>query len=203
MQEKFQFYKEVYFRELDRQKEINNSLSIPIGLITGLTGSVSYLLTNFDYSVNTWLTIPFIIATSGGVVFLIFTVCNLIFAYTNFPGRPYKYELIADIDVVEQYHKDLKAYYVANPGTPDMTEKEFEAYLISEMVGYTGNNQRNNKEKTKFSYRCEKNLIRALILIGLCLPFFSINYVLKPGKTPPYIIKIVSKDSVKIIPESK
>lgn len=202
MQERFEFYKEYYFRELDRRNQLNSSLSIPIGLITGLAGGVSYLLTNFDYAIRFWLSIPFVVVTGGGIIFLLLSIYNLIIAYTNFP-RPYNYMLIADVDVIEKYHQDLKAYYIANPGVEDTSEKEFENYIVSEMVVNTGNNQKNNKKKTKFSYNCEKYLIRALMLISLSLPFFSINYALKPGKKPPYSIKIVSKGVVEVIPDSK
>lgn len=202
MKDKFEFYHDYYFRELDRKNEINSSLSIPIGLITALSGGLSYLLTNFEYHLNLWLTIPFMIATGAGLFFLILSVYNLIKAYTNFPGR-YEYILIADVDVIERYHGDLKKYYASKPSSPNLADQEFEDYIVSEMVKNTGVNQRNNKKKTKFSYNCEKYLISALILISLSLLFFSVDYGLKPEKKPSFNAKITPPATIEIIQNSK
>src|SRR5580692_674838 len=122
MKDIFEFYRNYYFRELDRKNEINGSLSIPIGLITALVGGLSYLITNFEYHVNFWLTIPFVLTTGAGLYFLILSVYNLIRAYTNFPGR-YEYILIADVDVIEDYHEGLKEYYASKPSSPTLADQ--------------------------------------------------------------------------------
>lgn len=202
MKDKFDFYQDYYFRELNRRNEINSSLSIPIGLITALVGGGSYLITNFEYHVSLWLTIPFIVTILIGMVFLVLSVYNLIKAYTNFPGR-YYYILIADNEVIEKYRQDLKAYYAANPSLPDASEEEFEQYLIANMVKYTGANQKNNRRKTKFSYNCEKHLIISLIVVSIGLPFFSINYWLKPEKKVIFNAKVVPPGTLEIIGNTK
>jgi hypothetical protein len=198
MKDKFDFYQDYYFRELNRRNEIDGSLSTPIGLITALVGGGSYLITNFEYHVSLWLTIPFIAAMGAGLVFLGLSVYNLIKAYTNFPSR-YNYILIADNEEIETYRQELKAYYAANPSLRDTSEEEFEQYLISSMVKNTGANQRNNKRKMKFSYHCEKNLIIALIVLAVSLPFFSINYWLKPVKKASFDAKIVGPGRLEIL----
>jgi hypothetical protein len=202
MKDKFDFYQDYYFRELNRRNEINSSLSIPIGLITALVGGGSYLITNFEYHVSLWLTIPFIVAMLAGLVFLGLSVYNLIKAYTNFPGR-YDYVIIADNDDIEKYRQELKAYYAANPSFPDSSEEDFEQYLIASMVRNTGANQKNNKRKLKFSYNCEKHLIITLIVISVSLPFFFINYWLKPEKKPSFSAKVVPPGMLEIIQNSK
>jgi len=202
MKDRFEFIKDYYFRELNRRNEINGSLSVPIGLITALTGGVSYLLTNFDYHVKLWLTIFFVIATGAGLLFLICSVYNLIIAYSNFP-HPYDYFLIADLDELEKYRVGLNEYYESTPALENKSEKEWEDYIISEMVKNTGLNQRSNKKKFRFSYLCEKNLIRALISISCSVPFYSVNYALKPDRKPSFNAKIVGPGAVEIIQNSK
>lgn len=202
MKDKFDFYQDYYFRELNRRNEINSSLSIPIGLITALVGGGSYLLTNFEYHLSPWLTVPFTVTMTAGLVFLLFSIYNLIKAYTNFPGR-YDYVFIADNEVIERYRQDLKAYYAANPSLRDVSEEEFDGYLIAEMVKNTGVNQKNNKRKTKFSYNCEKNLINALISISISLSFFSVNHVLKPEKKTVFDARLVPPGRVEIMENSK
>lgn len=198
MKDKFDFYQDYYFRELSRRNEINGSLSIPIGLITALVGGGSFLLTNFEYHLSPWLTIPFIMTMTVGMAFLLFSIYNLIKAYTNFPGR-YDYVFIADNEVIEKYRQDLRAYYAANPSLRDVSEEEFEAYLITEMVKNTGHNQKNNKRKTKFSYNCEKHLISALISISISLSFFSVNHVLQPEKKTIFDARLIPPGKIEII----
>jgi len=198
MKDKFDFYQDYYFRELNRRNEINGSLSIPIGLITALVGGGSYLITNFEYHVALWLTVPFIAVMLVGLGFLGMSVYNLIKAYTNFP-RGYNYIYIADNDDIEKYRQELKAFYADNPSLPDSSEEDFEQYLISSMVKNTGANQRNNKRKMKFGYNCEKHLIIALILVSASLPFFSVNYWLKPVKKTSFDAKIVGPGRLEVI----
>src|ERR1700733_12222758 len=133
MKDKFDFYQNYYFRELDGRNVIHSSLSIPIGLITTLAGGGSFLITNFEYHISLWLTIPFIAAMGVGLAYLVLSVYNLINVYMNIPGG-YKYISIADNDDIEKYRQELKAYYADNPSLRDTSEEEFEAYLISSMV---------------------------------------------------------------------
>ncbi|HWK04637.1 MAG TPA: hypothetical protein VNS58_13450 [Puia sp.] len=202
MKDKFDFYQDYYFRELNRRNEINSSLSIPIGLITALVGGGSYLLTNFEYHLSFWLTIPFTVSVLATLIFLLCAIYNLIKSYTNFPGR-YDYVLIADNEILEKYRQGLKNYYAANPSLPDTSEEEFDQYLIAEMVKYTGINQKNNKRKTKFSYNCEKHLITALISIVFSLPFFSVNYGLKPEKKTIFNARVIPPGTLEIIQNPK
>lgn len=202
MKDKFDFYQDYYFRALNRKNEINSSLSIPIGLITALVGGGSYLITNFEYRFSFWMTVAFLVAAMAGLIFLLLSIYNLIKAYTNFPDR-YDYVFIADNEELEKYRQGLKAYYAAHPSQRDTSEEEFEQYLIAEMVKYTGANQKNNKRKTKFSYNCEKHLINALISIVISLPFFSINYGLKPEKKPSFNARVVPPGTLEIIQNSK
>jgi len=162
--EKFNFYKEYYFKELDGRNEINNSLSVPIGLISALVAGDFYLLTNFDYGFSLWQTVWFLIAIVGGIAMLIASVYNLIMAYANFP-RGYEYLLIPDTEVIEQYFQELKNYYMANPNLPDTSEAEVEHFILSEMIKNTGANQKSNKSKNKFRYQCEYWLIASVIAL--------------------------------------
>lgn len=65
-------------------------------------------------------------------------------------------------------------------------------------------NRRNeiNSSLSKFSYNCEKHLIIALIVIIVSLPFYSINYWLKPEKRVISISKPLPPPG-QIIPEGQ
>jgi hypothetical protein len=178
MNNKFEFYKEFYFKELDVRNEINNSLSLPIGLISGLVAGVFYLLTNFDCKCSTWLTVLFGAAIIAALIFLVVSIYHLIKAYSDFP-KGYDYNVLPDINDIEDYRQQLTLFYDDITST-EMVDKEMSDYILSEMISNTGGNQKNNKRKMKYRYNCEKYLITSFIMVCISLPFFCFNYVLKP-----------------------
>lgn len=200
MKDRLEFYKEFYFREHDKRNEINDSLSLPIGLITALIAGTFYLLTTFDYSVFSWLLIVFLAIVSIGFVFLILSIYFLIKAYSNFPVG-YEYMKIPDVDLIEKYREDLKKHY-AEEKKEDISEKEVEEYVLQEIIRNTGDNQRNNKEKAKFRYNCEYYLIISLIILGASLPFYGINYASKSESKEQYIFNLSCGSECKTISDS-
>ena len=184
---RFDFYKEFYFKELDSRNELNNSLSLPIGLITAFIAGLFYLVTNFNYTYSTLLTLLFLVSLAFGLGYLVASIYNLIKAYTDYP-RGYTYSILADTNDIDSYYQELKKFY-ADSQQPDTTDKEFEEYILHEIIKNTGDNQKNNKRKNKFRYNCEKNLIASFMAICFSIPFFLGTYNFKPAKDNPIGVK--------------
>lgn len=197
MKNKFEFYKENYFKELDKRNEINNSLSLPIGLITAIVAGIFYLLTNFDYKYSLSLTLIFSSTILISLCFLTISVYHLIKAYSDFP-KAYYYSILPDTNEIDNYYQELKKFYSSNTGVTDISEQEVENYILNEMIKNTGKNQKNNKRKSKFRYDCEYYLIATLISICLVLPFFGVNYAYKPNNKEPIEVKIIYPQNVNL-----
>ena len=218
MENRFDFYKEFYFKELDRRDEINNSLSLPIGIITALFAGIFYLFTNFDYSSETSLILInicsckltyqillislFVLSILTGTIFLCIAIYHLIKSYSDFPNG-YQYEVLPDTNQIDLYEKQLKDYYTKELGTDIISKEEVKSYVLSEMIRNTGVNQVNNKRKWKFKYHCEYYLITSVCIIGISLLLFIVNYTLKTEKKDPIEVKLVSSESFKIDLNSK
>lgn len=144
--DRFEFYKEQYYKELDRKNEITNSLNMPIGILTVFVATLFYLLASFKYSNSNILFYIFIIFTLFVVVFLIVSVYHLIKALSNLHNG-YLYAYLNDTDDLEEYRVNLMQYY-SSIGSEDISEKEFEEYIEKELIKSTGINQKNNKLKT-------------------------------------------------------
>ncbi|MEJ0056816.1 MAG: hypothetical protein WDN75_14865 [Bacteroidota bacterium] len=181
MQDRFQFYKDSYYRELDKQAEINASLSLPIGLITAFVAGLYYLLSNFNFSFAGWTMTFFLVATIGAIAFLLTSVYHLIMCYNKIP-HGYTYLQIADAQAIEDYYESLTNHYINNPDEAGNTKQETQEYVTLEMIKNTDANQKNNKEKVKFRYNSEKWLIRSFLAICLSLPFFGMNFSQTPKK---------------------
>ncbi len=195
---RFDFYKEFYFKELDKRNEINNSLSLPIGLISALVASNFYLITNFDFKYQAWLSISFSTLLVIGLLLLIFSIFHLIKAYNDFP-KGYEYILIPDTTEIDKYYNELKEYYKNNSSLLDTSDIEVEDYLLNEMIKNTGENQKNNKRKYKFRYNCEYYLIACFITLCLSATLFSINYAKKPEKNDITKVKLIDVNPNEII----
>jgi len=57
----FEFYKELYFHEIDRKERLDSSVSITITIITAIIAVMYFLISNFDYTLGISLSISFII----------------------------------------------------------------------------------------------------------------------------------------------
>jgi uncharacterized Tic20 family protein len=196
--ERFDFFKETYFREEEKKNEINNSLSLPIGVITILIGVVFYLLTNFDFKFNLLLSIIFLVSSLSCILFLSLSCFHVIKSYTNFHNG-YGYSYLADSDDLESFYQANKAYYKVNPQLNDISDDEFSDYILSELIKNTDTNQKNNKTKSFHRYLSLKHLITALLLVFLTIFPFSINYVAKEKSDPKVVLTTKSPIDIKMI----
>ncbi|MFZ7116409.1 MAG: hypothetical protein ACO1G9_13595 [Bacteroidota bacterium] len=178
-----EFYKETYYKELERRDEINNSLSTPIGLIIALIAAHFYLLTNFEYFQPSNYTILFQFLSISSCILLIISIFNLILAYTGFHGG-YKYDYLADVGDIEKYIQSLITYHGNTNNSGDLIQQDFDDYLYAAFVNATDQNQKRNKLKSKARYRCLKYLIWSFVLMAISILPYIYNYANKSSKIP-------------------
>lgn len=195
--DRFDFFKTQYLKEEDKKNEINNSFSLPIGIITIITGALFFLLTNFDFKTNLIQSIFFAILSTSSFVFLCISVFFLIKAYTNFHNG-YGYNYLADTNDLESYYQAEKKYYKTNTQLLDISDKEFEEYIFGEIVKNTDINQKNNKKKSYYRYICLKHLITAFIILFFTVFPFSINYMTRQKLEQNIILKTENPIDVNI-----
>jgi hypothetical protein len=194
--EQEEFYKDLYDRSLDTKDEINNSLSIPIGIITALVAGLFYAVTTFDFAdKKIWCLIVFVIIAISSIVFLGISIYRLIKAFSDFhDGLPYAY--LADANDLDVYFKGLVNFYAAagaaNPNALQSAQNDFNAYVLSEWIKSTGINQKNNKEKIYQRFQCHQFMIYALVSLSLLVIPFGINFGLSKGKEDVQKVQITS-----------
>jgi predicted membrane channel-forming protein YqfA (hemolysin III family) len=191
---KFDFYNDLNFKEEDKKNQINNSLSLPIGIITGLVAGLFYLLTAFDFKLSFWDSIVFSVISLTSIFFLGISIFHLIKSYSNF-HKGYDYAYLADTIDLDKYYKELKKYYNTNPILTDTSDTEFELYIFDELVKNTDINQKNNKKKNKHRFNCEKHLITAFLFLCLNLFPFGYNYALKKDMNKSILLELNFKEN--------
>lgn len=189
--EEWEFYKEQYYKEIERKSEISNSLTTPIGLISALLAVIFYLITAFSYSINRTCLILFLIIVVIVLFFLSISTYHLIKAFSDFHNG-YKYAYLIDTDELDKYCQELKEYYNSS-NLPDNSTIDFNDYLLKEFIKATGINQKNNKSKIYHRFLCHKHMINGFMALCLLMVPFGINYgINKSNQVPPQSVVIDS-----------
>lgn len=198
--DKFDFYKEQYYQEIDRKNDISNSLSTPIGIISALVAGLFYSLTTYDFSLGMALTIPFILLFVLSVVFLSVSVYHLIKAFSDFHNG-FDYAYLVDTDDLDKYYKELKVFYKQESTSSDASDNDFHEYVLSELIKSTGINQKNNKSKIFHRFLCNKHMINAFLTMCVLTIPFGVNFGLQ--NTKPKVQKIEVDSTLNVNLQSK
>jgi hypothetical protein len=188
------FYKGQYDKSLVERTEINNSLSTPIGILTALLAGLYFCLTNFNYSNGFWLTRTFICLSVVSSVLLVIAIFYLVLAFSDFrKGRDYI--SLNDSGELDIYYKNLVAFYTNQPASSLLTierdaKKDFDEYLLAELIRNASNNQRINRIKTALLFQSHKFMIFGLISLSLLIIPFGIDFGLNRGKDKVQKIRI-------------
>jgi hypothetical protein len=194
-----EFYKERYYKEVERKNEITSSFSTPIGIISALVAALFYFLTLFDFSINIILSIIFIAIAALSVVLLGIAIYHLIIAFSN-SHNGLRYAYLNNSDELENYHKELKNYCIES-NAADTSDKEFNDYILNELIKSSSINQTNNDTKVFHRFICNKYMIFAFLAVcSLAFPF-GVNFGIK--KTLPNTQKVEIDSSLNINLQTK
>lgn len=169
-----------YHKENQRKDALNNSLNIPIGILTGLFILFFFFFKEFkiEENLNLTLNIIFYIFLFLAIVAWIIVVYNLFGSYNNF-FKGYTYQAIPYPTLLETHYEELEQFYEENKNeldndtTPETLYKEQFQDMLS---GYLNVNINNNDLKASYLFIAKKYLIWCFILVLLsCFPF-SYNY---------------------------
>jgi heme/copper-type cytochrome/quinol oxidase subunit 4 len=186
----FEFYKELYFHEIDRKERLDSSVSIPITIITAIIAVMYFLISNFDYTLGISLSISFIITIVITLIFLIISIYQLLILYNNLSSG-YKYSYFPFVSDLNKYQNELRDYYSDLGEDKAKGDSEFNEYLKDNIIKHIDYNIIRNDSRSLTLYKTKKYLLFALLFLFLTLIPFGINYFQKPEK--PQKIELVNK----------
>lgn len=175
--DRFDFFKEQYYKEHERRSEINNSLTQLIGYITAIVAVLYYFLTSFDFRYNWIDSLALCIITASVLYFLIRSMFHLIKAYTNL-HHGFDVDYLADASDLNQYYQGLNAYYQSSGGTTDNAEADFKEEILTKLIEATDANQKRNKQKSFHRHMSQRFLLFAFALLILNVVPYAFNYAL-------------------------
>jgi len=161
-----EFYKEFYFKEIDRKHELNNAINLPILILTTIVSLNFYILNlypNFSEMgcVKILVIIIILMSISYSVYFLLKSFSNFIKSHT--------YKELANIDEILKYEQALENEQKKKKDAKFL----FEEYLKKELAVCTTYNFLINKMRTEDIAKSKKGIFVATI----CTFVLSINYI--------------------------
>lgn len=190
------FLLEWYYKEDERKYALDNSLNIPIGILTALVAGIYYLITKYNYLVeNLIYKVIFIILISITVFFWIISIIYILLSYNNM-YKGYSYDYLPCTDFVKKEEENLKPYYEQHKTyltENNITIEELIENNVNEVLSDCINkNMINNDRKANYLYLSKIYLINCVVTIFVTGIFFSINYI-KHEKEETYNIKVMNK----------
>lgn len=149
------FYKELYFREIDRKHQITNDVNIPLLLLSAVVSIQSFLYSNEIAYVT--LVICLIIS----IITALFGSWSLFYLFKSFSNsfKTHRYKEIADAKSYHIYELELKKKFDNSEA-----ETKFQEYVIKELADCAGYNFNVNRKRTE-------DLAKAKIGIFFCVIF--------------------------------
>ncbi|MBL7136450.1 MAG: hypothetical protein ISS81_07660 [Candidatus Marinimicrobia bacterium] len=175
------FLIEWYHKENERRTSLNNSLNIPIGILTGLFALIFFLIKEFDFEneINNWIYYSFILFLIISIIFWLLVVFNLFRSYNKlFKG--YEYDGLPFATQLDEQYKGLETYVeqyrdlLDKDITPDSL---YEEQLIAMLSEYINTNVDNNDTKSEYLHIAKQFLFGCIISIIICTIPFIINFL--------------------------
>jgi len=190
------FLLEWYYKEDERRYALDNSLNIPIGILTAFVATIYYLVTKYNYEQeNSILQIAFWGLIGLSIIFWIISIIFILLSYNDM-YKGYTYEYFPCTDFIQKEEVNIRAYYESNKAYFVQNGITFESLLennvnkiISECLT---TNIYNNDKKANYLYWSKIHLINSLIAIFIGGIIFSTNYM-RHEKQETYNIKVMNQ----------
>lgn len=166
------FYKSIYDRELNRRKNLDDSISIPIGVISLLIGLISFYYTSAEYKTiidNSKITLILLGVT---LILLTLSIIFLVKSYNNFL-RGFNYPNISLLKDVRKYQKiEIPKY---NKLVKEDKYINFEEELTNKLISIADRNTQINDSRAIYLYRAKTFMILSLAIIFITTIFLIIK----------------------------
>jgi hypothetical protein len=170
--DKYELYKELYNNELERKNSIESSLNIPIVIITGLISTAFYIGTTFDYSLERFLSISFVILLNASSLFILIAVYFLIRAFNNLTSG-FEYNYLPYGTDLEDYYERLKEF---NDGDENRTKEDFKRYLTDKFNEQFDKNAFINDKKSGYIHQARRFIVFGLLSLTVTFVPFGYNH---------------------------
>jgi hypothetical protein len=182
----FEFYKEFYFREIDRKNELNNVINLPILIITGII-SVQFYFYNqkIENSIVIYLEVLSLICA----ISVIYSTYYLLKSFSNF-FKNHIYKELNEMKSIYSYEKEL----IKEQEKKEDAEMLFSEYLNEQFSDCASHNFLVNKIRTEDIAKSKKGIFISVICTSLISIIFliSILTMAKKEESNTHVVKPIT-----------
>lgn len=170
----YQFYKSLYDRELNRRKDLDAAINLPITILTILVAANSYLLGKEESIHQKCLIVISNILLAFLLISFLVSIFYLIRSYNNlFKGFGYR-NLGLTTEIRNYEINDIPKY---NAQVGDTEKLDFEKIIIEKLTQYTDDHITFNDKRSLDLHRAKTFIIVTLILTGIKFLLIALNYL--------------------------
>lgn len=178
--EKIDFLKEWYYKEDERKDCLNNSLNIPIGILTAILAGVYFIINKFNYeNENVIFKYLFIVLSSLVIFFCILCIYYLLKSYNDL-YKGYSYRGFPHANFLHTEEESLKLYLdqYREDLDPNITlETLVKQNVEKTLVDCIHINSFNNDRKSAYLHKSKIHLLTSIILLFIISAIFTVNLI--------------------------
>jgi hypothetical protein len=174
--EALEFYLQMYNAELDRKNSINANITLPVAVLTVLTGGALYFLKNIPFPPQGPAAVSFLVLGGAGIIALLVAMLLYMRAWWK-----HEYQYLPRPGAIESFRTKLQDYYESEPNEKPGFATDFSKYLIERVTEATAVNRNSNSRKIRFSYLGAGFTIGAMCLFAAStIPFYMVGGLDEP-----------------------
>lgn len=180
--DRLEIYKESYYKELERNDNLEDALNMPLSLVSGMLAVLFFFFTSYDYDGKCGLIcrVVFLFLMCVATVFVGITTYFLTMSYNKglkFKGYPYAY--LDSLSVIDTFYDSLIKYRADSGGTVTNANEDLEQYLIKNFRDVATINVKLNATRIEYLHRAKMWIVRSLLPIVFSAAFFGYNFYMK------------------------
>ncbi|WP_141530279.1 hypothetical protein [Priestia megaterium] len=169
--DRLEFYKELYYKELESKEILATRFTTNVTLVTFLFGGLFFCIKNLNDIKGGWFFYLFLVF---GTIAIIANIRILILLCEYLAGR--EYEFIHSAKTLDDRHTLLKNHYGQYPNSPDQADIQFEQEIINYYISAANHNFHVNDSRIKKMGRAQEciiaSVIATLLAISCYIPTF-------------------------------
>lgn len=183
----FDFYKELYFHEIDVRENLNSRIQVPLAIVVSLIGALAFMFLKIEGQISGITMKIFLVALvlTGATLAssIYFLVCSWI---------GHEYSFLPTARDTEEYRKTLIDTYKNYEKSDELTQGYLDEYVCEYYINSSTKNTNCNDKRSLYLHKANRNLVIAISLTALTFMLFYLGNFDKTRIDKPIDINIVN-----------
>ncbi|AVP46921.1 MULTISPECIES: hypothetical protein [Bacillus cereus group] len=184
-----EFYKELYYKEIERREQLSNRVNLPFSILTLIFGGLFYTVQNNNLIKIGWLHDIYYVLTVLSIGMLLANIGVLFRASFG-----YKYGYVPSAQLIKDHETALEDYYRTNSNLSEDKIKEavdddLKEYINGIYITTANNNAKKNDLKSGWLRIGSYGIIASITLLILTFVCFAPSFINKEEKVQKVVIE--------------